>query len=201
MATRNRTRRARAAAAAAALVLSAATLAAGPVPSATAAAAAPKVSVLGRDGAYRVEGSFRVEAPRPVAWAVLTDYDNLSSFVSSMRSSVSYRDESGRRLVVQEAVGRAGPFSRTLRVALEVTEEAQGRIAFRDVCGGSFVSYEGAWTIDESDGGVLVTYVLDARPRSSPPLFGRSILASNARGLLEQVRREMQRRGRTASVR
>jgi carbon monoxide dehydrogenase subunit G len=200
MANRNRTRTAGAAAAAAALVFSAATLvAAAPVPSAAAAVAAPKVSVLGGEGAYRVEGSFRVETPLPVAWAVLTDYDHLSSFVSSMRSSMSYRDESGRRLVVQKAVGRAGPFSRTLHVILEVTEQPPGQIAFRDVCGGSFVSYEGAWTIDDSGGGVLVTYVLDARPRSSPPFFARSILASNARGLLEEVRREMQRRGRTAS--
>ncbi|HEV8266060.1 MAG TPA: SRPBCC family protein [Gemmatimonadales bacterium] len=164
-------------------------------------AAAPAVSVMsGEDGAYRIEGSFRVGASAPVAWAVLTDYDNLSSFVSSMRASVATRDASGRLLVTQEAVGRAGPFARTLTVVLEVTEDAPARIAFRDLCAGSFHSYTGAWAITPEDDGVRVTYTLEARPRSSPPLFARSILASNARGLLEQVRLEMLRRGRTASA-
>jgi carbon monoxide dehydrogenase subunit G len=156
------------------------------------------VSVLGRDGGgYSVSGSFSADVPPEVAWAVLTDYDNLASFVTSMRSSSATRDESGRLLVEQLAVGRAGPFSRTLHVVLEVSEEAPLRIAFRDVCGGSFHSYAGIWAIERAGDGVRVRYVLDARPRSAPPLFGRPILASNARGLLVQVQLEMQRRGRS----
>lgn len=163
---------------------------------------AAQVSVTSGDaGVYRVEGSFRVETPVLVAWAVLTDYDKLSSFVSSMRSSVSSRGPSGRLLVIQEAVGRAGPFKRTLNVVLDVSEEPPARIAFQDVSGGSFHSYVGAWTIHpEAGGGIRVTYVLDARPRSAPRLFGRSILASNARALLEEVRLEMVRRSPTASA-
>jgi len=182
-----------------ALALTAATLVGAEKTPRVASAAAPRVSVAGTgNGAYRIEGSFRVDARQAVAWSVLTDYDNLSSFVSSMRSSSAARPESGRLLVTQEAVGRAGPFSRTLHVVLEVTEEPPGRIEFRDVCGASFQSYAGAWTIDSDGAGARVTYTLEARPRSSPPFFARSILASNARGLLEQVRLEMLRRGRTA---
>jgi len=175
------------------------------VGAATAAAALvlsaePQVSVTGMGkGAYRIEGSFGVTAPPHVAWAVLTDYDNLSSFVSSMRSSSAARLESGRLLVTQEAVGRAGPFSRKLNVVLDVTEEPPNRIEFHDVCGASFQSYVGAWAIDSDGAGARVTYVLDARPRSSPPFFARSILSSNARALLEQVRLEMLRRTGTAS--
>ena len=166
----------------------------------TTVAAGPQVSVTGiGNGAYRIEGSFGVNAPPHVAWAVLTDYDNLSSFVSSMRSSSAARPESGRLLVTQEAVGRAGPFSRKLHVVLDVTEQPPDRIEFYDVGGASFQSYVGAWAIDSDGGGARVTYVLDARPRSSPPFFARSILSSNARGLLEQVRLEMLRRTRTAS--
>jgi hypothetical protein len=134
------------------------------------------------------------------SWSVLTDYDNLSSFVSSMRSSSAARPESGRLLVTQEAVGRAGPFSRTLHVVLDVTEEPPDRIEFHDVCRASFQSYAGAWAIESDGAGARVTYALEARPRSSPPFFARSILASNARGLLEQVRLEMLRRGRIASA-
>lgn len=166
------------------------------------ASAAPQVTVTGLGkGAYRVEGSFGVEAPAIVAWAVLTDYDNLASFVSSMRSSSATREDTGRRLVIQEAVGRAGPFSRTLRVVLEVVENPPAHIAFQDVGGESFRSYVGSWTIDSDEGGSHVTYILEARPRSSPPFFARSIVASNARGLLEEVKGEMLRRGRTTSAR
>lgn len=190
-----------AAAAAAALALSATALLAAEATPFAPEGAAPRVSITGAgNGAYRIEGSFRVDAPPPVAWAVLTDYDNLSSFVSSMRSSSAARLESGRLVVTQEAVGRAGPFSRTLHVALDVTEQPPGRIEFRDVSGASFHSYVGAWVIDADGEGARVTYTLEARPRSSPPFFARSILASNARGLLGQVRLEMLRRGRTASA-
>jgi carbon monoxide dehydrogenase subunit G len=171
-------------------------------PSALTARAGPQVTVTGiGKGAYRVEGSFGVEAPALVAWAVLTDYDNLPSFVSSMRSSSAMRADIGRQLVTQEAVGRAGPFSRTLRVVLEVTENPPTRITFHDVGGESFRSYVGTWTVDPDGAATRVTYMLEARPRSSPPFFGRSILASNARVLLEQVKLEMLRRGRTASAR
>jgi len=200
MTWRKQIRTAWAAAAAAALALSATPLAAEGTPLAP-EEAAPRVSVTGAGrGAYRIEGSFRVDAPPPVVWAVLTDYDNLSSFVSSMKSSSAARPESGRLVVTQEAVGRAGPFSRTLHVVLDVTEDPPHRIEFHDVSGASFHSYVGAWAIESDRAGTRVTYTLEARPRSSPPLFGRSILASNARGLLEQVRLEMLRRRRTVST-
>lgn len=199
----NPIRIARAAATAAALGLSIATLVAadGGVAPTREHAAPPAVTVVShKGGAYQIEGSFRVEAPPPVAWAVLTDYDNLPSFVSSMKSSAAFRDRTGRLLVTQEAVGRAGPFSRTLNVVLHVTEAGPARLEFLDVCGESFHSYAGAWTIAAEGTGVRVTYTLEARPRSSPPFFARSILSSNARGLLDQVRLEMQRRQRVASA-
>ncbi len=191
-----------AAAAAAALILSANGVVAEErnAASVTTTVAGPQVSVTGiGKGAYRIEGSFGVDAPPHVAWAVLTDYDNLSSFVSSMRSSAAARPESGRLLVTQEAIGRAGPFSRKLHVVLDVTEQPPDRIEFYDVCGVSFQSYVGAWAIDSDGAGARVTYTVEARPRSSPPFFARSILSSNARALLEQVRLEMLRRPRTAS--
>ena len=184
-----------AAAAAAALAVSMASPADAGDGAAMATSSALSVSVKSASGAYRIEGAFTVEAPPAVVWAVLTDYDRVPSFVSSMRSSTSQRGPSGRLLVTQEAVGRAGPFSRTMHVVLDVTEQVPERIAFRDVCGGSFHSYAGSWTIAPEGTGARVSYTLEARPRSSPPLFAKSIMSANARGLLEQVRTEILRRG------
>jgi carbon monoxide dehydrogenase subunit G len=160
--------------------------------------AALAVSVTSTRGAYRIEGSFGVETEPTVAWAVLTDYDRVPSFVSSMRSSTAQRED-GRLLVTQEAVGRIGPFTRTMHVVLDVTEQELEVIAFRDVGGGSFRSYAGSWRIEPDGVGLRITYTLDLRPRTSPPLFAKSIIASNARGLLEQVRTEIRRRSRIAS--
>jgi len=197
MATFEKSRTAWAAAAAAALAVSMAVAAGAEArPAAAAILDSPSVSVSSASGTYRIEGSFDVETPADIVWAVLTDYDRVPSFVSSVRSSTAQRESSGRLLVTQEAVGRAGPFSRTMHVVLDVTEQAPERIAFRDVCGGSFHSYAGSWTIAPEGAGVRVRYTLEARPRSSPPLFAKSILSSNARGLLEQVRLEILRRGR-----
>ena len=198
MSTWNNTMRtARAAAAVAVLALPASPLSAGDLPVAPRVGHAPRISVTSSEGTYCVKGSFHVDAPLGVAWDVLTDYDNLATFVSSMRSSTSSRGASGRLIVIQEAVGRLGPFKRAMNVVLDVTEEKPARIAFQDVSGGSFHSYEGAWTLEPAGGGVLVTYGLEARARSTPRLFGRSIMASNARDLLEEVRAEMLRRQRT----
>jgi carbon monoxide dehydrogenase subunit G len=197
MITFKKSRTAWAAAAAAVLAVSMA-VAAGAEgrPAAAAILDSPSVSVSSASGTYRIEGSFAVDTPASIVWAVLTDYDRVPSFVSSMRASTARHESSGRLLVTQEAVGRAGPFSRTMHVVLDVTEQVPERIAFRDVCGGSFHSYAGSWTIAPEGTGVRVRYTLEARPRSSPPLFAKSIMSSNARGLLEQVRLEILRRGR-----
>ncbi len=197
MTTFKRIRNAWAAAAAAALAVSMTSPAAADSRSvASTVLATPSVSVTSASGTYRIEGSFDVETPATIVWAVLTDYDRVPWFVSSMRTSTAQRESSGRLLVTQEAVGRAGPFSRTMHVVLDVTEQAPERIAFRDVCGGSFHSYAGSWTIASEGAGVRVRYTLEARPRSSPPLFAKSIMSSNARDLLEQVRLEILRRAR-----
>jgi carbon monoxide dehydrogenase subunit G len=193
--SRARIQRAGAAALAAALTLSAEQGFARDAGRAVTAAEPVAVSVTSDgNGSYRIEGSFQVPSAPATVWGVLTDYDRLPSFVSSMRSSVASRDRWGRLFVTQEAVGRVGPFSRRMHVVLETRETAPTEIAFRDVGEASFRSYVGAWTISARDPGARVSYVLDVAPRSAPKLFGRSIVASNARRLLEQVRAEVLRR-------
>jgi len=94
------------------------------------------------------------------------------------------------------AESRSDGSSEPAALAVSVTST---RGAFRDVRGGSFRSYAGSWRIEPDGVGLRVTYTLDLRPRSSPPLFAKSIIASNARGLLEQVRSEIRRRAQPAS--
>ena len=153
------------------------------------------------DGTFRVHGEFTVLAPRPVAWAVLTDYANLPAFVSSLRSSVVTARDTDSITVAQLGVGKVGPFTRSVRVTLAVVETRPYRIDFRDLSGETFASYAGTWDIAAIPGGVRVLYNVLVLPRTAPPLFGRTIVGRNARNLLDQVRLEMVRRSvRTAAA-
>src|SRR5688572_5621277 len=59
-----------------------------PKPSEAARAGAVRTAIQDdADGSYQVDGSFEVQAPRSVVWAVLTDYDGIGGFVKSIRRS------------------------------------------------------------------------------------------------------------------
>ncbi len=150
-------------------------------------------------GAVHVEGELRVSAPPSVAWQVLTDYDHLPEFVSSMKSSRSWRGPQGLR-VEQEALGRFGLFHSTLRVVLAITEEARRSISFEDTAAcHCFKLYRGSWTILPEAGGALVRYRLDAEPSSAAArLVAKRAMRRNVAKLLVEVGREMERRARSA---
>src|SRR5262249_32114270 len=90
---------------------------------APAAAQDVKVSVQTQAAVSQVHGAFVCPVPAVVAWAVLTDYAHLSSFVRSMKASrIEWRDDD-RLLVRQE--GEMGGFllHRGARLLLDVREE------------------------------------------------------------------------------
>lgn len=130
---------------------------------------------------------------------MLTDYDGIERFVSSMKESrVTRRDDDGI-LVDQMAVGRVFLFTRRIRTTLRVHEEPPGRIRFEDVLGRDFKSYRGEWRIEERRGAVELVYRLRARPSFSMPDFVmRGLFRATARDLLTEVRTEIERRAALA---
>jgi hypothetical protein len=151
-----------------------------------------------RDGrVYDLEGRFTVRVPKPVAWAVLTDYGRIRDFVPSVRASRAVERRRGLVVVEQSMSGKVFLFSREVSLRLEVREEGLERISFRDVLGSDFESYEGSWILEETPEGVQVLYRLSARPNFRVPAFmARSAFKKSVRQLLESVRTEMLRRGR-----
>src|SRR5438132_22922 len=92
---------------------------------------------------FEVDGRFRVAAPPEVVWAVLTDYEAIPKFVSSMHES-RIRERSADRLVVEQvAVARLFLFKRQLRTTLEVREAPPGLIRFEDIQHQDFERYQG----------------------------------------------------------
>jgi ribosome-associated toxin RatA of RatAB toxin-antitoxin module len=159
------------------------------------------VRVTRSEEGIEVEGRCLVDAPPTTVWAVLTDYDGIDRFVSSMREShVSERSED-HVLVDQVAVGRLFLFSRRLRTRLLVREEPLVRIVFEDVLKRDFALYQGDWRIQSRDGGTEVVYRAVARPaRAVPDMMLRGMFKSTVRDLLSQVRVEIERRAELLSA-
>ncbi len=147
------------------------------------------------DKTYEVSGSFTVDASTDIVWGVLTDYEHIPTFVSSMRSSrVRETRADGTLVVEQEAVGGMFFLAKTVRILLEVRRGGD-RVQFTDVGRGDFRLYDGSWEVRRALEGVGVTYHLLARPRFPAPSFLMSrAMKRGARALLDQVRAEIVRR-------
>lgn len=145
--------------------------------------------------AYEVAGGFTVDASSTAVWSVLTDYEGIPSFVSSIRTSrIRETREDGSLLVEQKAVGGMFFLSRTAAILLEVRREP-GSLRFEDIGRESFWRYEGGWDAEEAPDGVRVSYHLIAQPDFvAPSLLMSRAMKRGARELLEQVRAEIVRR-------
>jgi len=148
------------------------------------------------DKAYTVDAAFDVNVPASIAWEVLTDYEGIGRFVSSIRQSTIRQREPGRVVLEQHGVGRAWIISLPMHVVLEVREHDERVLAFHDVCGKSFSIYEGTWELSAIDGGTRVTYRLKADPTGrQPAMLAKSAIRGSVKTLLDEVRQEMRARG------
>lgn len=146
-------------------------------------------------GVYSLEGFFSVDASSATAWSVLTDYDGIAGFVSSMRRSRVLERRADGVLVEQEAYGRIFLFSRRVRVLLRVRERPLEEIAFEDISREDFDFYAGSWSIEGAGPSLRVLYRLEAKRRFAAPEFiARGMFRRNAQALLDQVRAEILRR-------
>ena len=153
---------------------------------------AVNVDVERADHAYVVEGTFDVAARPEIVWQVLTDYEGIGRFVSSIRQSTIRKREVDGVLLEQHGVGRAWIVSLPMHVVLDVREHDRRMLVFRDVCGKSFTMYEGTWQLTDIGSGTRVTYRLKADPTGAqaPIVAGRAI-RSSVKKLLDEVRSEM----------
>jgi hypothetical protein len=146
-------------------------------------------------GTYRLEGHMSVPGPPYDTWKVLTDYEHISDFVSSLRKSAVTDSTTDRLLLEQEALGREFVFSKRIRVLLQVTEIPYKEILFEDVSHADFAFYEGSWEILSRDSGLDVVYRLSCKRQFAVPnVLAKDALKKSAKGLLNQVRTEVLRR-------
>jgi ribosome-associated toxin RatA of RatAB toxin-antitoxin module len=150
------------------------------------------VSVDNDHGAQTVDAQFEVAASRDVAWQVLTDYDNLPKFISSLVESKVLDRKGNCVLVEQEALGKAFLFKKRLHTTLHIIEFSN-YIEFYDVSGKDFIWYIGHWEIVQNGNSTIVKYHLQSKSKFSVP-FSRHVMQKNIAKLLNEVEKEILRR-------
>ncbi len=148
-------------------------------------------------GRYRLEGHISVQASAYQTWKVLTDYENIAQFVSSLRKSQVKDSNIERVLLEQEALGKKFFITRKVRVLLEVTELPYKRIEFEDTLKKDFSYYRGSWEIRSVGNGLDVIYRLECQRHFVVPNFiAKEALKNSAADLLADVQREILRRNK-----
>ena len=146
-------------------------------------------------GAFQIEGRFTVHASSREAWRILSDYDRIGEFVSSVDSSKLMERTDGYALVKQ--INRNGIWflRRNFEVLLKVTEIEGKRIEFEDISKNNFKSYRGAWQIEPSGGETQVRYYLRVEHQTWIPSFMvQGTIRKSVVSLLKEVAAEIEKK-------
>ena len=102
-----------------------------------AAGGEPKVVVtIDRNGdAFIIDAAFEVEVPPATAWGVLTDFDNMSSILTNLKSSRITSREGNTWMVKQAGAAKFGLFSFSFWSEREVRVEPMQRIMVKGLAG------------------------------------------------------------------
>jgi uncharacterized protein YndB with AHSA1/START domain len=172
------------------------------------AAVAPAAVVpddAGITASVRREGSevlidvdMRVAATPEETWAVLTDYDHMSRFVSELVSSRIVRRDGDRIEVEQHGRFRFGPFAldaeNVRAIVLVPPHEIRSRLVSGDLLSSTFVTHI------ERDGDMTrVTNHGEFIPdRWVPPFIGPAVVQAQTRKQFAELRAEILRRKHAA---
>ena len=159
-----------------------------------AAAAEVTVKVERQENAFQVEANLLVAVDKGVAWQVLTDYNNLASFVPGMRSSRIVSAPGEPLLLEQKGESGFLLFRVPIEVVSRVEEAPLNTIRFQSV-GGNLKNQSGEWALERHDHATRVSYRANITPGFAlPPLIGPAIVSRDVRIMVESVAREMLRR-------
>lgn len=154
----------------------------------------PVASVEIKDGVVHTKADVAIAASAREVWDVLTDFENLPRYISSIRSSkVLVRNDNVLR-VSQTGKAGFGPFTFEFQTVREVTLTPFEKFESRLVEGN--MKRMLSTTRLESDAGVTrIRYVAEAVPDTVLPLgLARSTIESGTREHFKEMAREVLRR-------
>ena len=141
-----------------------------------------------------VDVGFRVNATPQEVWAVMTDYDHATAFISKLEKSVILSRTENTLLVSQKGAMGFGPLSVPIETVTEVRltpyEKMQGRMV-----SGSMKKIQSTTRLIADASGTRVVYHLESIPDVwIPPLIGRALVAYETRGRFRELVDEILRR-------
>ncbi len=131
------------------------------------------IAITKTSESYVITANFVVKSTTDVVWTVLTDYDNISSFVSSISLSRVKERKKDSLYIEQSGANKILPFfSIKVHLLLKVVEDRfNGKIYFEDMLNKDFKSYNGVWELQNNSSETLVTYYLKLQPKMFLPDF------------------------------
>jgi len=147
------------------------------------------------DGAVYIMGEVTISVPIDTVWNVLTDYENLKSFIPGILESSILSENNSNKIILQKGKSKFLFFSKTIEVKLRLTEQKLEKLIF-DLIEGPFHIYRGEWNLSiTSIGDIRLTYEAIVKPDFfSPGYVIKRVLSNDFRKSLESIRKESQRR-------
>jgi hypothetical protein len=141
-----------------------------------------------------VDVNFHVRVTPQEAWAVMTDYDHATSFISKLEKSVILSRTDEMLLVSQKGTMGYGPFSLTLETVTEIRltpfEKMQSHLI-----SGNMKKSEATTRLIADASGTRIVFHLESIPDVwMPPIIGRALVEREARARFRQLVEEMLRR-------
>ena len=155
---------------------------------------AMEVAVRIQGGEAIVDANFHVRVTPQEAWAVMTDYDHATRFISKLDKSVILSRTGELLLVSQKGSMGFGPFSLTLETVSEIRltpfEKMQARLI-----SGNMKKNTATTRLIPDAAGTRIVYHMESIPDVwMPPIIGRALVEFEVRARFRQLVEEMLRR-------
>jgi len=147
-----------------------------------------------------VDVSVPVDAAVSDTWSVITDYDNMSSFISNLETS-RVIDRSGNVLtVLQKGKASRGlltfAFQNVREITLDPERSVRSRMISGDLESSEFVTH----VIDLGDSSKITNHGEFVPKIWVPPIIGPALIEAETRKQFQELRSEIRRRKQDASA-
>jgi hypothetical protein len=175
----------------------------------SALAAGEQVDVARHGASFEVQAEAYVAAPIALAWATVTDYESLPTFVPDVRSSrvlERSRDGSVERLTLeQRGELRFLFFARPIAVRLQVEQQAPTSVVARHLPGGNgsdeLRSFNGSYLLRGDGNGTTLSYRATIEPGFDlPPFVGTLLMRHTIHTQFHALVAEIERRATVAGA-
>ena len=152
------------------------------------------IDVRIQDEQVFVDVNFHVRATPREVWAVVTDYDHATEFISKLEKSVVLSRSDEMLLVAQKGTMGFGPFSLAIETVTEVRLTPYEQLHGRMISGNMKKNESMTRLVAEADGTRLVYHLESIPDVWLPPIIGRAMVEHETRGRFRQLRDEILRR-------